>query len=203
VHLATFGLASVMVVLSIFAIWGSLSTYRAGSVAKQFSELSEAFEQARFAVATEESLERKYRLEPSAQVRDAHHEAAASLSAALARARAVGEPADGALIDDVLAMHADYLRAIDLMFAAIDAGDTAGANTIDANEVDPRFDVMESRVFAAADARQAAAVQRLDDLAQIQAAVLLATPVVFALGKDWSACSRSFCAPSGGAPTRR
>jgi hypothetical protein len=154
-HLATLGLASVMVVLSVFAVWGSLSTYRAGSVVKQFSELSDAFAQARFAVATEESLERKYRLEPSAQVRDAHREASAALSAALARVRAVGEPADGLLIADVLAMHDDYLRAIDHMFAAIDAGDTARANAIDAAEVDPRFDVMESRVVAAADARHA------------------------------------------------
>jgi diguanylate cyclase (GGDEF)-like protein/PAS domain S-box-containing protein len=181
-HLATLGLASVMVVLSVFAVWGSLSTYRAGSVVKQFSELSDAFAQARFAVATEESLERKYRLEPSAQVRDAHREASAALSAALARVRAVGEPADGLLIADVLAMHDDYLRAIDHMFAAIDAGDTARANAIDAAEVDPRFDVMESRVVAAADARHAAAVQRLDDLAHLQADVLLATPLAFALG---------------------
>jgi diguanylate cyclase (GGDEF)-like protein/PAS domain S-box-containing protein len=171
-----------MVVLSIFAIWGSLSTYRAGSVAKQFSELSDAFEQARFAVATEESLERKYRLEPSPEVRGGHRQAAAALSEALARARTAGEPADEMLIGDVLAMHQDYLLAIDHMFDAIDAGDTARANMIDATEVDPRFDVMESKVVAAADAHHAAAVQRLDNLADIQASVLLATPLAFALG---------------------
>jgi diguanylate cyclase (GGDEF)-like protein/PAS domain S-box-containing protein len=171
-----------MVVLAIFAVWGSLSTYRAGNAVKQFDELSDAFEQARFAVATEESLERKYRLEPSAKVREMHREAAAALSAALDRARRVGEAADGVLIGEVLAMHMEYLRAIEHMFAAIDAGDTTAANQIDEAEVDPRFDAMEARVDAAADARHVAAVRRLDDLADVQTSVLLATPLVFALG---------------------
>ena len=181
-RLATFGLAAVMVVLSVFAIWGSLSSYRAGNAAKRFSELSGAFEQARFAVATEESLERKYRLEPGAEVRDRHRAAGASLLGALERARLLGEPADAALIRDVLAMHVEYLLAIDHMFAAIDAGDTAAANEIDAAEVDPQFDAMEARVVAAADARHAVSVQHLDDLADVQTSVLAATPFVFALG---------------------
>src|SRR5450432_4259720 len=128
-----------MVVLSIFAILGSLSIYRAGNAAKRFSELSAAFEQARFAVATEESLERKYRLEPGQEVRDRHRAAGASLLFALERARVLGEPVDGTLIRDVLAMHVEYMYAIDHMFAAIDAGDTTVANEIDAAEVDPRF----------------------------------------------------------------
>ena len=176
-HLATFGLAGVMVVLAVFAVWGSLSTYRAGSAVKQFNELSDAFEQARFAVATEESLERKYRLEPSPKVREWHREAAAALSAALDRARRLGEAADGVLIGEVLAMHAEYLRAIEHMFAAIDADDTPAANQIDEAEVDPRFDAMEERVVAAADAHHAAAVRRLDDLADVQTSVLIATPL--------------------------
>jgi CHASE3 domain sensor protein len=104
-HFASFGLASVLIVLSIFVMWGALSTYRAGNAARHYSELSDAFEQARFAVATEESLNRKYRLQPSAEVRGRHQEAATSLLAALERARVVGDPADGVLISDVLAMH--------------------------------------------------------------------------------------------------
>jgi len=181
-RLASFGLASVMVVLSIVAIVGALSTYRAGSAAKHSSELSDAFEQARFAVATEESLERKYRLEPGAEVRAGHRQAAASLLAALERARAGGDSAAVALVGDVLKMHDEYLLAIDRMFAAIDHGDTARANEIDEAEVDPRFDAMEARVVAAADAHHAAAVQRLDELADVQASVLVATPFAFALG---------------------
>ncbi len=66
-HLASFGLASVLILLSMFAMWGALSTYQAGNAAKHFEALSDVFEGARSAVAAEESLERKYRLEPSAE----------------------------------------------------------------------------------------------------------------------------------------
>ena len=181
-YFASFGLASVLIVLSIFVMWGALSTYRAGNAAKHFSELSAAFEQARFAVATEESLNRKYRLQPSAEVRGRHQEAATSLLAALERARVVGEPADGVLISDVLAMHKEYLLAIDRMFAAVDAGDTTRANEMDRTEVDPRFDNMEARIFAASEAHHVAAVQRLDELAYVQTNFLAATMFAFALG---------------------
>jgi diguanylate cyclase (GGDEF)-like protein/PAS domain S-box-containing protein len=144
--------------------------------------LSDAFEQARFAVATEESLNRKYRLQPSAEVRGRHQEAATSLLAALERARVVGDPADGVLISDVLAMHKEYLLAIDRMFAAVDAGDTTRANEMDRIEVDPRFDNMEVRIFAASETHHVAAVQRLDELAYVQTNFLAATMFAFALG---------------------
>jgi diguanylate cyclase (GGDEF)-like protein len=180
--LASFGLASVLIVLSIVAVWGEFSTNRAAHAAKRFSELSDAFEQARFAVAAEESLNRKYRLQPSAEVLARHHEAAASLLAALENARRLGEPADRALISDVLAVHKEYLLAIDRMFAAVDAGDITRANELDRTDVDPKFDNMEARIFAAYDAHGAAAVQRLSELAYVQTSVLAVTIFAFAIG---------------------
>jgi diguanylate cyclase (GGDEF)-like protein len=181
-RLASFGLASVLIVLSIVAAWGEFSTNRAAHTAKRFSELSDAFEQARFAVAAEESLNRKYRLQPSAEVLRRHQEAATSLLAALNRARVLGEPADRAMISDVLAMHKQYLLAIDRMFTAVDAGDLTRANEMDRTEVDPKFDNMEARIFAASDAHHATAVQRLDELAYVQTSVLAVTILAFAIG---------------------
>jgi diguanylate cyclase (GGDEF)-like protein len=181
-HLTSFGLASVLLVLAIVALWGALSTYRVASSAKRLSELSDAFAQANFAVAAEESLNRKYRLQPSAEALDRHHEAAALLLAALNRVRALDDTADGVLIGDVLDMHKEYLLAVDRMFAAVDAGDVARANELDRTEVDPRFDKMEARVSAAADAHHAAAVQRLDELAYIQTSVLAMIICAFAIG---------------------
>ena len=86
-RLATFGLVSVLLLLSGFAFWGALTTYRAGTAAKHFEELSDAFDGARAAVAAEESLERKYRLEPSEKVRQRHRAAGGELLKQLARAR--------------------------------------------------------------------------------------------------------------------
>ena len=181
-HLASFGLASVLIVLSIVAVWGEFSTNRAANTAKRFSELSDAFEQAHFEVAAEESLNRKYRLQPSAEVLGRHHQAAASLLAALESARRLGEPADRALVSDVLAIHKEYLLAIGRMFAAVDAGDLTRANELDRTDVDPKFDDMEARIFAAYNAHGAAAEQRLSELAYVQTSVLAATICAFAIG---------------------
>ena len=163
-------------------MWGALSTYRTATAAKRLSELSYAFERARFAVAAEESLNRKYRLQPSTEVLDKHREAATSLLAALQKARVLGDPADDVMISDVLAIHKEYLLSIDRMFAAVDAGRIDHANELDRVDVDPKFDDMEARVFAAADAHHAAAVQRLNDLAYVQTSVIAVTICAFAIG---------------------
>jgi diguanylate cyclase (GGDEF)-like protein len=179
---ASFGLAGVLVVLSIVAVWGEFSTNRAVNAAKRSSELSDAFEQARFEVAAEESLNRKYRLQPSSEVLVRHRAAAAALSEALEAARRSGEPADVELIGDVLAIHREYLVATDRMFAAVDAGDIARANELDRTDVDPKFDAMEARIFAAYDTHGAAAVRRLGELAYVQTSVLAVTIFTFAIG---------------------
>jgi diguanylate cyclase (GGDEF)-like protein/PAS domain S-box-containing protein len=181
-HLASFGLAGVLIVLSIVAVWGEFSTNRAANAAKRSSELSDAFEQARFAVAAEESLNRKYRLQPSAEALGRHREAASSLLAALETARKLGEPADRALVSDLIAIHQEYQLAIDRMFAAVDAGDITRATELDRTDVDPKFDIMETRIFAAYDSHGAAAVRRLGELASVQTSVLAVTISAFAIG---------------------
>jgi diguanylate cyclase (GGDEF)-like protein len=181
-HLASFGLAGVLVVLAILALGGAVSTYRVANSAKRLSELSDAFEQANFAVAAEESLNRKYRLQPSAEVLKRHHEAAASLLTALDHVRALDDSVDSLLISDVRGMHKEYLLAVDQMFVAVDAGDVARANELDRTEVDPRFDKMEVQVSAAANAHHTAAVQLLDKLAYVQTSVLAMIICAFAIG---------------------
>src|ERR1700733_12785198 len=181
-RLASFGLAGVLIVLSIVAVWGEFSTNRAANAAKRFSELSDAFEQARFDVAAEDSLNRKYRLQPSAEVLGRHRQAASSLLAALEAARRLGEPADRTLVNDLIPIHQEYLLAIDSMFAAVDVGDITRANELDRTDVDPKFDIMESRIFAAYDSHGAAAVRRLGELASVQTSVLAVTISAFAIG---------------------
>src|SRR4051794_41170212 len=82
-RLASFGLAAVLIVLPAFALWAAIATYQAGEAARRSSGLSDIFEQARYAVGGEESLERKYRLEPSPEVRARHRAAGVSLTTAL------------------------------------------------------------------------------------------------------------------------
>jgi diguanylate cyclase (GGDEF)-like protein/PAS domain S-box-containing protein len=176
------GLVAVLVFLPIFAMWGAYSTYRAGTEVKHASSLNNAFEEARYAIGTEESLERKYRLESSEAVRHLHSAAAEKLRASLERARFLGAPADRTLIDEMLTKHGQYLAAVARMFAAIDAKDFDLVTVIDNTEADPSFAEVERLASAAAQEHNAQAEIVLGQLANVQRGVLIATPVVFAIG---------------------
>src|SRR5690349_11177676 len=82
-RLATVGLASVLAFLTGFALWAGFSTNHAAAAANRYIRLSDAYQRARFAVAEEESLERKYRLEPGAKVLAFHRAAGNDLLKAL------------------------------------------------------------------------------------------------------------------------
>jgi diguanylate cyclase (GGDEF)-like protein/PAS domain S-box-containing protein len=176
-QLASAALAAALVILCSCALLGAIFSYSAGAAAKHAMEVSDAFDEARYSVGSEESLERKYRLEPSPEVRARHLRAADALLASLARARGLG--ADPVLIEDVVARHKEYLKSIGRMFEAIDAGKKARADEIDGAEVDPSFDAIETQVLAAAAKGRAVAVQNLRQLAAVQTNVLIAIPLVF------------------------
>jgi diguanylate cyclase len=181
-RLATAGLAAVLLVLTGFALWAAFSTNRAARQADRLSRLSDAYQEARFAVAAEESLERKYRLEPGPEVRQRYQQAAAALLAALDGVRQGGDAKDRALVAKVEAEHARYLDGIDRMFAAVDAGDTKRVLAIDGAETEPAFAAIEAQVNAAADAHHEQALASLRALRNTEAMVLVATPIAFAAG---------------------
>jgi hypothetical protein len=91
-RIAAIGLAVVLLILPAFALVAALVTYQAGIAARHASHQSDFFDDARYAVAAEESLERKYRLEPSKEVHERHHQAAAALVESLARAPQARQP---------------------------------------------------------------------------------------------------------------
>jgi diguanylate cyclase (GGDEF)-like protein len=163
-------------------LWAASSTNRAAHQADRLSRLSDAYQQARFAVAAEESLERKYRLEPGPEVRTKYQRAAASLLAALEDVHQRGDHADRVLKERLDAQHDRYLDAITRMFAAVDAGDTKQVLAIDENQVDPLFGSIEEQVNAAADAHHQAALAGLGALRRQETLVMMAIPVAFAAG---------------------
>ncbi|HEX6675360.1 MAG TPA: EAL domain-containing protein [Actinomycetes bacterium] len=181
-RLATAGLAAVLVVLTGFALWAAFSTNRAARRADWLNRLSDAYQQARFAVAAEESLERKYRLEPGPEVRARYQQAAASLLATLDQVHEIGDREDRALEERVDAEHVGYLAATERMFAAVDAGDAKRVLAIDGRESEPVFGSIEAQVDAAAEAHHAAALAGLRTLRRQETFVVAATPVAFAAG---------------------
>ncbi|HZV26800.1 MAG TPA: EAL domain-containing protein [Acidothermaceae bacterium] len=143
-------LAIALLALSGVATWSAFKTSAAAKASTDAGRLADAYNAARFDIGAEESLERKYRLEPGAEIRKQHLAAKTDLDAALALVSRDGDAADRAIAADVTGRNAIYLIATAQMFAAVDRGDPTAATTIDRNGVDPVFNVMQTIVYAQA-----------------------------------------------------
>jgi diguanylate cyclase len=181
-RLAALGLAVTLFALTVLSLFGVTSTRNAASRVERSTALSQAYGRAKAAVSAQESLERKYRLEPGAAIRARHAAAAAALARALDQVRALGDPADRLLVDTVLTEHATYVAAIQRMFAAVDRGDTAESTRIDGADVDPVFDVIEDQVMTAADVHERAADAQMSRLRRTESLVFVVTVAGFAVG---------------------
>src|SRR4051794_34320828 len=88
-RLASAGLALVLLLLAAFGGWVAFTTHQVASEVRRSAALSDAWDRAQHAVTAEESLERKYRLEPGPEVLARHRAAARALDAALDLVRAL------------------------------------------------------------------------------------------------------------------
>jgi diguanylate cyclase len=176
------GLFAVLIGVSGFAMWSAVSTRQVAERAIASNTLSDHYSAAATAVAAEESLERKYRLEPGPEVRSRFEKATGDLKAAMELVRRDGTSQDQAVADQVAAAYGPYLLAIDRMFGAADRGDTALVLQIDNDEVDPRFEAIEGLVNKTADSHHAAALADLAELKRREAFNAQATPAVFLIG---------------------
>src|SRR5664280_1909894 len=181
-RLASFGLVLILLGVSVFAVWSSQATSRAARAASLASRLSDDYADAATAVAAEESLERKYRLEPGPDVQARYDAAAGMLVNALALVRRDGDAADRARVDELLVAHTAYLAAIDRMFRATDRGDTATVLKIDVAEVDPPFGAIQQTVDDAAEAQHQKSLGQLAHLERLETLTGRLTPLVFLAG---------------------
>ena len=181
-RLAGAGLVLVLLGVSTFAMWSSVATSNAVDNAVRANAVSDDFAQAATALGSEESLERKYRLEPGADVRDLFDRAAATLVAALERVRLDGSAGDRVVVDEVLIRHIGYLSGIDRMFDAVDRGDTARSQQIESAEVDPASSAIESSVLKKAVARQRDFLDQVARLNRLNEVTRRLTPFVFIAG---------------------
>jgi diguanylate cyclase (GGDEF)-like protein/PAS domain S-box-containing protein len=171
-----------MLAVSWFAVWSSRVTAHAARNAATASRLSDAYARAASAVAAEESLERKYRLEPGPEVRASYNAAEASFVAALSDVKAGGGADERVLVAKVMAQQTAYLAAINRMFAQVDLGDTAAVLKIDSGEVDPTFGVIEREIATESAVQHAVALDQLANLQDLETLTSRLTPAVFGLG---------------------
>jgi diguanylate cyclase (GGDEF)-like protein/PAS domain S-box-containing protein len=181
-RLAGFGVVAILLGVSGFAVWSSHLTAAAAHGATTANQLSDDYARADSAVAAEESLERKYRLEPGSANRANYDAAATSFVTALTAINANGDADMHALVAKLTVQQASYLASIKRMFAAVDAGDTATVLKIDSGEVDPAFGAIETEVATQAAAEHTIALNQLRHLQRIETLTSKLTPAVFGLG---------------------
>jgi diguanylate cyclase (GGDEF)-like protein len=131
---------------------------------------------AQFQVATEESLERMYRLDPSAATRAQHHQAQLRLDDDLRR---ISPPAAAVAILDAASR---YDAAAERLFAAIDAHDPALVLPIDQRESDPAFAAVERGIDVQATVARGRADASLRSLQKTEATILTMNALLSVIG---------------------
>lgn len=178
------GLTLVLSGLVLFGAAVSLTTLNASRRVHRSAELSTAYENARFAIATEETLEERYRVHPDPQVLASHAAAAHDLEAALEEVQRLCGPRDAAVAADALNTQQRYLDAISRLFAAVDLGDTDRVEQLDQDELDPIVTALQNTVRDAAQRHASHAASELESVNQTQTVVLIATVLAFVIGSS-------------------
>ena len=179
---AGIGLGVVLLLLAAFAVGTTVVTERAVERATEATLLNSTYERARFGVGEEESLERKYRLEPGPDIRTKYDLAVSSVILAMREIRSSGSATDREVARRVLMEHRPYLAAIGRMFAAVDRHDTVTVLRIDGTQVDPSFGAIEKQVANAAARHREASVAALSHSESVSDLVGKLAPLVFSIG---------------------
>ncbi len=151
---AYIGLVTILVGLMGFAIGGAYVTQTAARHVNDIIHEVRYLVEAQYWVATQESLERAYLLEPNAAVRSSYRRAEIRLEDDLRRS--APSPARAA----ILAAELRYNAAVGRVFTAMDAHDVALARSLDARVADPAYGAVAHGIDA-----QAAVARRRTDTA--------------------------------------
>src|SRR5450755_390591 len=81
--IAASGMTLVLVALAVFATWSNLAASAAARRVATASDLLESYDRARFDLSQEESLDHKYRMQPTSEISAAHTEVSVDLTATL------------------------------------------------------------------------------------------------------------------------
>jgi diguanylate cyclase (GGDEF)-like protein len=189
VRASVIGLLAVLCFLAGFSV---LTQTRSASLSRRAdaaNSLSGDYQDARFWVGQEESLERKYRLEPTRTVLELHNHAEQNLTADLqGLLRLKPSSANRSVAQRLLGLDAGYIRVSNEMFRAVDAHREALAVHFDHAIVDPVFGVMQGIVYAnaAESARRShsvtAALRRNDTSARKAIVIAFAVGLALLLG---------------------
>jgi diguanylate cyclase (GGDEF)-like protein len=176
---ASLGLVALIGVVTA----GSLVTSNAAGTSARAVRIADAYDHAAAAIAAEESLERKYRLQPGPVPKAAHAAAEVSLQQAMRQVAVLGDSADLRLARVVLREHKAYVAASAQLFMSVDRHDpVAVTNSIDTRTVDPVFSLMEDQVYGAAAKHEFTALDAAASVREIGRFVLIVDLVTLLAG---------------------
>lgn len=181
-RLALVGLASVLIFLSGFSIWGARTTNEAAETARTSKRLSDLYDRARFSVAEQRSLERQYRLRPYSGTRELFTQNSLSFVEYLTEINRIGDRSDLELVERMSGQHVAYKDAIRRLFHAVDTGRTRLVERIAEKQIDPVFSDIEERVYTASFHHEAEASKAFGLLEETEAKVRLGTLMAFGAG---------------------
>ncbi len=180
-RVSVIGLGVVLVAMTLLGVVGSLRISEESRRASEKVSLADTYERARFAVASEESLERKYRLKPSPTVRRGFDDASRALGRSLRGAARRESPRARQQLRSVLSTHDGFRRAVADLFDAVDAGQTRRVLQIDASS-ELAFSSIEERVDVAASTHRVEAQRATASLRQNASRLRLIMPLGFLVG---------------------
>jgi diguanylate cyclase (GGDEF)-like protein len=169
------------VALAVFATWSNLAASAAARRVETATDLLESYDRARFDLSQEESLDRKYRMQPTSETSAAHTEVRVDLTATLDHLPA-GDRTQRLGLARLHALHKTYTRGIARVFAAVDAGYSSLAARLDSSITEPALVSLEAAIYAGANRQALMTDATIQDLRNATRGVLLATPVAFAIG---------------------
>jgi diguanylate cyclase (GGDEF)-like protein len=179
---ARYGLIAVLLAISGFAVWSSITTGRLGQEAIAWSRLSDHYTSAGAAVAAAKSLGHKYRLDPNPKVRHDFSNVVTQLTTALERVHRSGSPEDRILVEGVRVALTPYLESINKLFDAVDRGDDRQVRWIDNEEAGPRFEKIEKSILQASNNYHYESIVALEKLRTRESFNATTTPIVFIAG---------------------
>jgi hypothetical protein len=168
-----------LLVVGVFALSIQRSIAKESARSDSNSQLASTYQNARFWVGQEESLERKYRLEPTSAVLRLHSEAERGVTVYLGGVTALeGSPSTRRFVSRLLQKNAEYAAATRSMFAAVLANKERLVLYYDHVVTDPIFTALQVAVYgraatAADDAVHASASLKRHESAAFRAGIIV------------------------------
>lgn len=169
--------------LAAFALSAQHAVVNEAARADSATRLAAVYQDARYWVGQEESLERKYRLEPGAAVLALHDQAERNVAGDLNRLRVLAPtPRARNSVEGISDSNAEYQQATKRMFAAVALGDTRRVSFLDKWVTDPIFTAVQAPVYLGAATAGANAIRASTSLHRDESEAFWANVIAIALG---------------------